>query len=243
MERPIRRRVPLAAGRRAGARLPAGPGARGSRRRRRHRFSSPAGGPQVVAQHGTNAARHCASRSWPLQQSTRHGVEGASAGRQPERPTRPRRLRPAWPDRPRVRPRRRPALDTVRVLWPSGTLQAEEATAGWHVQRRRRRDSSSKSSIASPRRARFSSRGTASASSSSPISWAAARWAIGSPLVQPARPARVRADSRRPVARARTGGSGFRVTNELEETLYRDRVAARVDPPTLGVEVYPPTRA
>ena len=81
---------------------------------------------------------------------------------------------------------KRAAADVVRVLWPAGILQAE--IPGAEPRRppqpgrspepgARSQTLRSPSSIASPRRAPISSRGTASASSSSPISWAAARWA------------------------------------------------------------------
>ncbi len=75
----------------------------------------------------------------------------------------------------------RAGADVVRVLWPSGILQAETGaqTSGGAATAIKGDASRSKSSIASPRRAPTSTPGTASDSSSSPTSSAAARWGTG----------------------------------------------------------------
>ena len=87
---------------------------------------------------------------------------------------------PPAPARPRLRSRRAPRADAVRVLWPSGIAAGRD---------RRRAAAAGAAPPASPiDGARpqavlvpvSSSPGTASASSSSPTSWAAARWATRS---------------------------------------------------------------
>ena len=100
--------------------------------------------------------------------------------------------------------------------------------------------SPSKSSIASHRRVRFSTPGTASGSSSSPISWAAARWATGKAPGRRNTPdateyVRIRGDQLQP----KDGRFEIRVTNELEETLFADRFQLLAIAHPRDIDVYP----
>ena len=87
---------------------------------------------------------------------------------------------------------------------------------------------------------RSSTPGTASASSSSPTSWAAARWATGRRPAFAIRPdpveyVRIRGDQLRP----NDGRYDLRVTNELEETLFVDRLQLIAITHPTDVDIFP----
>ena len=168
-------------------------GGRRPRRRRRHRSRACArrrcrARPLVVLRNdgGNRQASLRVAADRPRQQPQRGRLEGRAARRQPAAEAR---------DRERLAGRRARAIScsaSARAPAPTSSassgppascrprFRGEPDARPRPASRRRaarRRWPRSPSSIASPRRARISSPGTASASSSSPTSWAAARWA------------------------------------------------------------------
>ena len=132
----------------------------------------------------------------------------------------------------------RAGADVVRVLWPSGILQAEAAAIAPQAHALDRLVKS-RSSIASRRPARSCSRGTATLRVRDRLPRRRRDGLLGGArAAQHAGPRRVRADPRRPAAAARRPLE-LRVTNELEEALFLDRAQLVAVAHPRGTEVYP----